>query len=139
MLNATSLFPYLTMRDRTFAVTDGRVTGARRVDNPHHEASGMEPNREWRITVERDDGAGEVTVALPATADCESANTICTADSSPLSAAVTASVPRDTSSETAVTPLTARFADVPALHVGDAFSFELRFSESFAVSYPASA
>ena len=35
--------------------------------------------------------------------------------------------------------LTARFADVPALHVGDAFSFELRFSESFAVSYPAGA
>ena len=51
MLNATSLFPYLTMRDRAFAVTGGRVTGARRVDNPHHEASGMEPNREWRITV----------------------------------------------------------------------------------------
>ena len=51
MLNATSLFPYLTMRDRAFAVTGGRVTGARRVDNPHHEASRMEPNREWRITV----------------------------------------------------------------------------------------
>ena len=81
------------MRDRAFAVTGGRVTGARRVDNPHHEASGMEPNREWRITVEPDDGAGEVTVALPATADCESANAICTADRSPLSAAVTASVP----------------------------------------------
>ena len=76
--------------------------------------------------------AGEVTVALPATADCESANAICTADSSPLSAAVTAS-------ETAVTSLTARFADVPTLHVGDAFSFELRFSESFAVSYSADA
>ena len=74
-----------------------------------------------RITVEPDDGAGEVTVALPATADCESANAICTTDSSPLSAAVTASVPRDASSETAVTPLTARFADVPALHVVDAF------------------
>ena len=123
------------MRDRAFAVTGGRVTGARRVDNPHHEANGMEPNRELRITVEPDDGAAEVTVALPATADCESANAICTADSSPLSAAVT----RDASSETAVTPLTARFAGVPALHVGDAFSFELRFSESFAVSYPAGA
>ena len=99
----------------------------------------MEPNRKWRITVEPDDGAGEATVALPATADCESANAICKADSSPLSAAVTASVPRDASSETAVTPLTARFADVLALHVGDAFSFELRFGESFAVSYPAGA
>ena len=127
------------MRARAFAVTGGRVTGVRRVDNPHHEANGMEPNREWRITVETDDGAGEVTVALTAAADCESANAICTADSSPLSAAVTASVPRDASSETAVTTLTARFADVPALHVGDAFSFELRFSESFAVSYPAGA
>ena len=96
--------------------------------------------RTWPfVRLEPDDGAGEVTVALPATADCESANAICTADSSLLSAAVTASVPRDASSETAVTPLTARFADVPALHVGDAFSFELRFSESFAVSYPAGA
>ena len=123
------------MRDRAFAVTGGRVTGARRVDNSHHEANGMEPNREWRITVEPDDGAGEVTVALPVTADCESANAICTADSSPHSAAVT----RDASSETAVTRLTARFAGVPALHVGDAFSFEFRFSESFAVSYPAGA
>ncbi len=75
----------------------------------------MEANREWRITVEPDDGAGGVTVALPATADCESANAICTADSSQLSAAVTASVPRDASSETAVTHLTARFADVSAM------------------------
>ena len=115
------------------------MTGARRVDNPHHQANGMEPNREWRITVEPDGGAGEVTVALPATTDCESANTICTADSSPISAAVTTLVPRDASSETAVTPLTARFVDVPALHVDDAFSFEIRFSESFAVSYPAGA
>ena len=127
------------MSDRAFAVTGGRVTGAPRVDNPHHEANGMEANREWRITVESDDGAGEVTVALPATADCESANAICTADSSPPSAAVTASVPRDASLETAATPLTARFSDVPALHVGDALSFEFQFSESFAVSYPAGA
>ena len=125
------------MRDSAFAVTGARVTGARRVNNPHHEANGREPNREWRITLEPGDGAGEATVALPATADCESAKAICTADSSSLSAAATASVSRDASSETAVTPLTARFADVPALHVGDAFSFELRFSESFAVSYPA--
>ena len=71
------------MRDRAFAVTGGRVTGARRVDNPHLEANGVEPNGEWRITVEPDDGAGEVTVALPATADCESANAICTADQQP--------------------------------------------------------
>ena len=33
------------MRDRAFAVTGGRVTGARRVDNPHHEADGMKANR----------------------------------------------------------------------------------------------
>ena len=41
---------YLTMRDDAFEVTGGRVTGARRDDNPHHEADGMEPNRAWRIT-----------------------------------------------------------------------------------------
>ena len=33
-----------------------RDRGAAGVDNPHHEANGMEPNREWRITVEPDDG-----------------------------------------------------------------------------------
>ena len=74
------------MRDRGFAVTGGCVTGARQVDNSRHEANGMEPNREWRITVKPDDGVGQVTVVLLATADCESANAICTSDSSPLSA-----------------------------------------------------
>ena len=81
----------------------------------------MEPNREWRITVEPDDGAGEVTVALPATAPRTEARS--RRRSRPR-------CPRDASSETAVTSSTARFADVPALHVGDAFSFELRFSEA---------
>ena len=126
---------WLTVRDRAFEVTGGRVTGARRTDNPHREGDGMEANRVWRIRVEPDEGAGEVTVTLPAAADCEAAGAICTADGRPLSAAVTAAVPRAAPSDTAETVLTARFEDVPAEHAGEAFGFGVRFSEAFAVSW----
>ena len=47
--------------------------------------------RLWRITVEPD-GNGDVTVALPATADCAAANAVCTGDGRPLSNAVTVTV-----------------------------------------------
>ncbi len=109
---------WLTIRDRAFAVTGGRVSGARRVDNPHHEADGMEPNRVWRITVEPDAGAGEVTVSLPATTDCEAAGAICMQDGRPLSAAVSVTVPRDAPSDTPVTPLTVDLENVPVEHDG---------------------
>ena len=55
-LRFSESFPigYVTMRDHAFTVTNGRVTRARRVDNPHHENQGMQPNREWEITVAPD-------------------------------------------------------------------------------------
>ena len=93
-------------------------------------------NRRWRITVEPEDGTGDdIALTLPATTDCAAAKAICTEDGRTLSNAVTASVPRDAPSETPVTPLTVRFEDVPAEHAGEAFGFEVRFSESFKVSY----
>ena len=55
-LRFSESFPigFLTMRDHAFTVTNGRVTRARRLDNPHHENQGMQPNREWEITVAPD-------------------------------------------------------------------------------------
>ena len=69
------------------AVSGGEVTRARR----------LEPgsNRCWEITVEPSAGAGDVTVSLPATADCTANGAICTDDDRPLSVAVTATVPRE--------------------------------------------
>ena len=131
---------YLTMRDAALTVTNGRVTGARRLDNPHHEHQGMQPNREWEIRVTPDSGAGDVTVTLPATADCEAAGAVCTGDGTMLSGAVTATVPRaaveDTPAEPPAPPLRGSLANVPSEHDGEsAFTFEVRFSEAFRLSY----
>ena len=55
-------FSYKTLRDHAFTVTDGAVTGARRLERPS--------NVRWEITVLPDSDAA-VTVVLPVTADCE--------------------------------------------------------------------
>ena len=64
---------YLTMRDDVLTVTNGEVTGARRLDNPHHESQGMQPNREWEITVAPDSDSDDVTITLPETTDLKAA------------------------------------------------------------------
>ena len=94
-LRFSESFPigYLTMRDHAFTVTNGRVTRARRLDNPHHENQGMQPNREWEITVAPDTGAGDVTITLPETTDCAATGAVCTEDGTMLSGAVSATVP----------------------------------------------
>ena len=56
------------MRDDSFTVDGGEVTGARRVDGRHDL---------WRITVEPD-GEGDVTVTLPAGRECAVSGAICT-------------------------------------------------------------
>ena len=105
------------------AVAGGAVTRAARV------AAGE--NRRWTLTVEPD-GPDDVTLTLPATADCEAADAICTGDDRPLSAAVAATVPNAAPSDRQVvdTPFTVRLAGVPAEHDGEsAVSFEVHFSE----------
>ena len=67
---------YATLRDHAFNVTGGSVETAQRTDKPS--------NISWRITVEPQ-GAGDVTIELPATTDCAAAGTICTGDGRKLS------------------------------------------------------
>ncbi len=139
-LRFSESFPigYLTMRDHAFTVTNGRVTRARRLDNPHHENQGMQPNREWEITVAPDTGAGDVTITLPETTDCAATGAVCTEDGTMLSGAVSATVPHTyvDPNAAAAAPLRASFANVPAEHDGGTvFTFEVRFSEAFRLSY----
>ena len=139
-LRFSESFPigFLTMRDHAFTVTNGRVTRARRLDNPHHENQGMQPNREWEITVAPDTGAGDVTITLPQTTDCAATGAVCTEDGTMLSGAVSVTVPHTyvDPNAAAVPPLRASFANVPAEHDGGTvFTFEVRFSEAFRLSY----
>ena len=77
-------FSYTTMRDHAFTVTQGSVTGARRL------VSGS--NIGWEIVV-KPDSNGDVTVALPVTTDCNAQGAICAENkrmlSSPLEFIVT--------------------------------------------------
>ena len=139
-LRFSESFPigYVTMRDHAFTVTNGRVTRARRLDNPHHENQGMQPNREWEITVAPDTGAGDVTITLPETTDCAATGAVCTEDGTMLSGAVSVTVPHTHVGPNAAVapPLRASFANVPAEHDGGTvFTFEVRFSEAFRLSY----
>ena len=139
-LRFSDSFPisYLTVRDHAFTVTNARVTRARRLDNPHHEQQGMQPNREWEITVAPDTGAGDVTITLPETTDCAATGAVCTEDGTMLSGAVSVTVPHThvVPNAPATPPLRASFANVPAEHDGGAvFTFEVHFSEAFPISY----
>ena len=139
-LRFSESFPigYVTMRDEAFTVTNGRVTRARRLDNPHHEQQGMQPNREWEITVAPGTGAGDVTITLPETTDCAATGAVCTEDGTMLSGAVSVTVPHThvVPNAPATPPLRASFANVPAEHDGGTvFTFEVRFSEAFPISY----
>ena len=62
---------YATLRDHAFNVTGGSVERAERTDKPS--------NIPWLITV-KPQGAGGVTIELPATTDCAAAGAICTGD-----------------------------------------------------------
>ena len=107
---------YMTLRDSAFRVTNGRVTGARR----------LEPgkNRRWRLTV-RPAGTEDVQIELPITTDCRAAGAICSGGQ-PLSASLAAMV----LGPPVAPPLTAEFRVAPGEHDGrTAFSFELHFSE----------
>ena len=114
---------YITLRDESFSVTEGEVTGARRVNGRHDL---------WEITVEPDSREA-VTISLAGGRDCGTDGAVCTRgdDPSPLSNSPSATVagpPND--------PLTASFSNMPAGHAGEGtFKFELTFSEEPAVGY----
>ena len=76
---------YLTLRDDdAFTVTNGEVTGARRLTQGS--------NIGWTVTVTPDSGA-DVTVVLPVTTDCTAEGAVCTGDGTKLSAELSLSVP----------------------------------------------
>ncbi len=64
---------YVNMRDDAFSLSEGDVTGARRVDGR---------NDLWEITVEPDDNS-DVGVTLPANRSCTTTGAICTREDSP--------------------------------------------------------
>ena len=75
---------YRDMRDHVLTVTGGSVTSASRLQQGS--------NQGWRIVIDPD-SQGDVTVALPATTDCDDQGAVCTADREPLSEAVSETVP----------------------------------------------
>ena len=138
---------YATLRDHSFTVTNGKVTGARRNNGR---------NDSWEITV-TPWGNDAVTVTLPGNRDCGTTAAICTKEDtvaglpgpdpvqlSNSPSATVAGLPgpeaaaddTDAADDTAPAPLTASFEDVPSEHDGSTvFTFRLRFSEDPAVSY----
>ena len=118
---------FRTMRDESFTVDGGEVTGARRVDRRHDL---------WQITV-APDGAGEVTVTLAAGRACAVSGAICTrgGDRRQLTNTATATVagPVD---EAAPAVLTASFVEAPHEHDGEtAFTLRIAFSEGIAIGF----
>ena len=85
---------YKTLRDHSLDVTDGSVTGARRVNG----SSSL-----WKITVEPDSGA-DVTITLPVTTDCGDQGAICTSDGRKLSNEVKLTVTGPDAPEPTPTP-----------------------------------
>ena len=86
-------YSYRTMRDHSLDIRQGSGTPAPKL-TPHvkRKTPGGGNNQDWVVTV-RPDGYGDVTVRLPATADCAAPGAICTADGKKLSNTVSATVP----------------------------------------------
>ena len=74
---------YKTLRDDAFTVTNGRVSGARRLVRGSNER--------WQITVVPD-AAGDIVIELPPASDCAAAGAVCTADGRPLAFGLLAQV-----------------------------------------------
>ena len=118
---------FRSMRDDSFTVDGGEVTGARRVDRRHDL---------WRITVEPD-GEGDVTVTLAAGRECAVSGAICTrgGDRRQLTNTATATVagPVD---EDAPAALTASFVEAPHEHDGSSpFKLRIAFSEGISIGF----
>ena len=113
---------YKTLRDESFTVTGGDVTGARRVDGS---------KKLWKITVESHSREA-VTITLPGSRACGATGAVCTGgdDPRPLSNSPSVEIAGPPAA-----PLTASFNDMPAEHTGESFTFGLTFSENFGLSY----
>ena len=117
---------YRSLREDAFAVSGGRVTGGRRVDDRRDL---------FEMTVEPD-GEGDVTVTLPAGRECGVSGAICTKGENrrQLTNTPTATV-AGPAVETGPAGLTARFVDMPAEHDGKtAFKLRIAFSETIRMS-----
>ena len=118
---------FRSMRDASFTVSGGEVTGARRVDGRHDL---------WEITVEP--GSGEaMTIALPAGRECGVSGAICTRGGNRRQLANTATAtvagPVD---EAAAAALTASFVQAPAEHDGSSrFKLRIGFSEGISIGF----
>ena len=114
---------YATLRDHSFTVTNGDVTGASRVDGR---------NDRWLITVDPD-GDDAVTITLPGNRACGTQGAICSKEDNPvqLSNSPSATVAAPPAGD----PLTASFSNVPDDHDGGDFFVDLTFSEGPDVGY----
>ena len=81
--NFPGRFRFKTLRDEALQVTNGRVTGVKRVVRGQFQR--------WTITVEPA-LSGDVTVTLPAAADCAATGAICTEAGEKLSKAASATI-----------------------------------------------
>ena len=112
---------YRSLREDAFAVTGGRVTRGRRVDDRRDL---------FEMTVEPD-GGGDVAITLPAGRDCGVSGAICTKGENRRQLTNTpAATVAGPAEESGPAPLTASFVDVPAAHDGEtAFTLRMAFSE----------
>ena len=114
---------YRTIRDTALAVSDGRITKAKRY------AKGS--NQAWTITIQPASRQA-VEIELSATTDCDDTGAICSADGAKLSSNL---FKRIVSTQVdlvsmPVTSLTAEFRNIPSTHDGTTrFTLELHFSE----------
>ena len=78
-LSAFAWISFTDMRDHAFTVTGGRITGARRLTTRPVSVGGVQRllSDHWRLSV-RPDGAGPVTLSLPASRPCDEPGAICT-------------------------------------------------------------
>ena len=118
---------FRSLREDAFTVTGGRVTRGRRVDGRRDL---------FEMTVEPD-GAGEVTIELPAGRECGVSGAICTKGENRRQLTNSPSATVAGPPDEAPAGLTATFEDVPAAHDGSAFTFRMAFSEDIGISYRA--
>ena len=114
---------FRSMRDESFTVDGGAVTGVRRVDGRHDL---------WEITVAPDSNEA-MTITLPAGRACAVSGAICTrgGDRRQLTNTPTATV-----AGPPVVPLTADFVQKPYEHDGEtAFKLRIEFSEGISIGF----